>query len=106
MGGPGGQGDASREAHLEHIPTTHTLDDAAMSLRCVHQSPSLRRWSPTGWGNCLSSCDLIHYPSMSVCGQLPVLRVGSVRFGSFGTFVSVMRLLDTWDGPQPSTGIE
>ena len=41
MEGPGRQRDPRRETSLEQLPTTHTPDDAGMSLRCVHQSPSL-----------------------------------------------------------------
>src|SRR5207245_86086 len=79
--GPGGQRDASGQTRLEQLPTTHTLDDAAMSLRCFHQSPSLLRSAPKGLSNCCTSCDRIPSPSVSVCGQLPVLWVGSGQTG-------------------------
>jgi hypothetical protein len=37
---PGRQRDPRREASLEQIPTTHTLHDTGMSLRCFHTSLS------------------------------------------------------------------
>jgi hypothetical protein len=37
---PGRQRDPRREASLEQISATHTLDDTGVSLRCFHTSPS------------------------------------------------------------------
>src|SRR2546428_6149499 len=44
---PGSQRPPRREASLEHLPTTHTLHDPGMSLRCFHRSLSFVR--RTGW---------------------------------------------------------
>src|SRR5215831_8989976 len=57
------------------IDDTHRL----CLLYRVRGGEDLLRREP---GTCLTLCALIPYPSMSMCCQLPVLRVVSVKIGS------------------------